>query len=229
MTSRAGFRQVIGRAKSELSHFRRRTCKSRFVPEAENPYATHLPVLMGIARLVAPQRVLELGGGLISTPALANPVAFPSVMHLHTFEDDAVWGQRIRAAVHGLQHVRIEDTESIPEHAEGMELESYDLIFIDNSVRTGDRARTIAAVLARCPPSTVIVIHDFEWRAYRRSVPAQWQQFTMMFWRPATGIVWRTRLTRTELRWLAATLVKGRHIDLTDVTAWNAHFDREMR
>lgn len=214
--------------RAALSYLRRGTLRSRFVPWAANPYATHLPVLIGLAMLTRPRHVLELGGGLISTPALADKRIFPTVESLHTVEDNMDWARKVEAAVEGVGHARVERTDSVPELADRMDLSQYDLIFIDDSDRDVDRARTIRAILSRCPPRANVVIHDFEWRIYRRAVPARWHRFTLLVWRPTTGVIWREGLVPQQLKRLLAALARGQHIPLNDAVAWRNHLQLEL-
>src|SRR5213083_1622075 len=62
---------------------------------AKNPYATHLPILVGIARLLKVKRVLELGCGQYSTSTFLDRSAFPDLITLHSLENDRHWIEKM--------------------------------------------------------------------------------------------------------------------------------------
>ena len=50
---------------------------------------------------------------------------------------------------------------------EDVDVNDYDVIFVDDSTETKDRVRTIQVVAKRCSYHPVVVIHDFETREYQ--------------------------------------------------------------
>jgi len=205
-----------------------RTLRSALVPWAENRFATHLPVLIGVGILTRPRHVLELGSGKFSTPVLADRAIFPTVKELHSVEDDAEWAESVKANVAGQAHVQVVETASVPELVNRIDLDRYDLIFIDDSALVEDRVRTINTILRRCSPRSTVVIHDFEWRAYRRAVPLNWHRSSMQIWRPLTGVIWRDGLTRERVKGLTSALAAGRNISPDDARKWREHLQREL-
>src|SRR5215471_20763089 len=80
-----------------------RSVTSRFqqplAPLSANPYSTHLPVLVGLSRMLCIRRVAEFGCGQFSTTAFLNREAFPQLEQLDSFENDPGWIESMRATV----------------------------------------------------------------------------------------------------------------------------------
>src|SRR6185503_3939695 len=139
-----------------------RLCLKYFsAPRALKDYATHIPILIGLARLREVRSVLEFGCGHYSTLTFLNAPAFPHLERLHSIENDDSWAETIQEAARNdlrwrLQLVNGEISESVAE----LDLESFDLILIDDSKTSGQRATTIRAIAAKEPKRPWIVIHD---------------------------------------------------------------------
>src|SRR5215211_1810321 len=69
-------------------------------PRALNDYATHIPILIGLARLREIRNVLEFGCGNYSTLTFLNRSAFPHLERLHSVENDDVWAATIQDTAH---------------------------------------------------------------------------------------------------------------------------------
>ena len=110
------------------------------------------------------------GGGYYSTLTFLNGSAFPHLERLHSIENDDSWAVTIQEAAKddhrwSLQLVNGEIAESVA----NLELESFDLILIDDSRTSAQRAATIRAIARKQPQRPWIVIHDFEVKEYRRA------------------------------------------------------------
>src|SRR5437868_6150649 len=62
---------------------------------AENPFATHIPVLVGLAQLLRVERVLELGCGQYSTLTFLQPAVFSNLVKLQSIENDSAWVDKV--------------------------------------------------------------------------------------------------------------------------------------
>jgi len=168
-----------------------RLCLKYFsAPRALKDYATHIPILIGLARLRKVRSVLEFGCGHYSTLTFLNASAFPHLERLHSIENDDSWAQTIEEAAGSdlrwrLQLVKGEISESVAE----LDLESFDLILIDDSQISEQRAATIRAVAAKEPKHPWIVIHDFEFGEYRRAASAFPHRYRFRAYNPETGVV----------------------------------------
>ena len=159
-------------------------------PRAENAYATHVPVLIGLASIRPIERVLEFGCGHYSTTTFLKRSVFPDLKVLHSVENDAHWAETIRAAVK-------DDARSVVTVVDGaigdavrqFDLETFDLILVDDSTSAEDRATTIRALSDLNPSNPWLVIHDYEVEEYQRaSVPLK-ERFTFKAYNPHTGLV----------------------------------------
>jgi hypothetical protein len=65
-------------------------------PRAPNEFATHIPILIGIARILPIRHVLELGCGTYSTLTFLNRTALPDLIGLDSLETDLAWAERLR-------------------------------------------------------------------------------------------------------------------------------------
>jgi len=188
-------------------------------PRARNDYATHIPILIGLARLRAIRRVLEFGCGHYSTLTFLNASAFPDLERLHSIENDDAWATTIHEAAKDdprwtLQLVNGEICESIPD------LESFDLILIDDSKTSAQRAATIRAVAAKQPQHPWIVIHDFEVDEYRDAASAFKHRHRFRAYNPETGVIANSSL---DLRGLNRSLKQNaKSLDPDNITAWSS-------
>ena len=76
----------------------RRRVKYFPTPRSLNDYATHIPILIGLARLREVRSVLEFGCGHFSTLTFLNRSAFPHLESLLSIENDDSWAATIEQA-----------------------------------------------------------------------------------------------------------------------------------
>ncbi len=197
----------------------RRRAKYFSAPRAVNDYATHVPVLVGLARLREIRHVLEFGCGHYSTLTFLNRSAFPHLERLHSIENDDAWAQTIQDAANDarwtLQLVNGEISESVA----ALDLESFDLILIDDSKTSSQRAATIRAVAAKQPQRALIVIHDFEIDEYRVAASAFKQHHRFRAYNPETGVLSNSAL---DMRALNRSLKQNaKALEPDDIKAWS--------
>ena len=168
-----------------------RLCVKYFLaPRALKDYATHIPILIGLARLRKVRSVLEFGCGHYSTLTFLNASAFPHLERLHSIENDDSWAQTIEEAARNDLRWRLQLVDGeISESVADLDLESFDLILIDDSKTSGQRAATIRAIAAKEPKRPWIVIHDFEFGEYRRAAAAFQHRHRFRGYNPETGVV----------------------------------------
>ena len=165
-----------------------RLCVKYFsTPRARNDYATHIPILVGLARLREVRSVLEFGCGRYSTLTFLNRSAFPDLERLHSVENDDSWAATLQETVKDdrwtLQLVKGEIADSVAD------LEAFDLILIDDSKTSLQRAATIRAVARKQPQHPLIVIHDFEVEEYREAATGFKHRHRFRAYNPETGVV----------------------------------------
>ncbi len=159
-------------------------------PRALNDYATHIPILIGLARAREIRSVLEFGCGQYSTLTFLDRAAFPHLKRLHSIENDDAWAQMIQETAKDdrrwtLQSVNGEISASVAD----LDLESFDLVLIDDSKTSAQRVETIRAIAAKQSKHPWIVIHDFEFDEYRRAASGFKHRHRFRAYNPETGVV----------------------------------------
>lgn len=159
-------------------------------PRARNDYATHIPILIGLARLREIRSILEFGCGNYSTLTFLNRSAFPHLERLHSVENDDTWAATIQGAAKGdprwtLKLVNGEIADAVPD----LDLESFDLILLDDSKTSAQRAATIRTAARQHPQHPWLVIHDFEVEEYRRAASGFAFCHRFRAYNPETGVV----------------------------------------
>jgi len=67
------------------------------VGPSEQPYATHIPVLVGVAAACLPDRLVEFGSGDFSTLTFLDETVFPSLLSIESYENNPQWMQQRRS------------------------------------------------------------------------------------------------------------------------------------
>ena len=159
-------------------------------PRAINDYATHIPILIGLARVRQIRSVLEFGCGRYSTLTFLNRTAFPHLERLHSIENDDSWAATIQQIAQEDRRWSLQLVEGeISETVSNLDLESFDLILIDDSKTSAQRAATIRAVGLKQPERPWIVVHDFEVEEYRRAASGFRHRHRFRAYNPETGVV----------------------------------------
>jgi len=190
------------------------------VPRSAEPFATHLPVLIGLARLRKIRRILEFGSGRYSTLAFLNRAAFPDLEALESYENNAEWHEKVAQLAGGDSRLKLTYVKGfIHEAIDARKLPTYDLIFIDDSINRRQRAATIGIVAAARP--ALVAIHDFENFAYRYGVKGFSRVYRFTAFLPNTGVAWNDEtLTLAELQALNDLISKNRQLAPQDLNAW---------
>ncbi len=132
---------------------------------SEEPYRSHIPVLMQLSQSLKPRRIAEFGMGHFSTSVFLDRARFPFVEKLTSFEDDPEWFSIITKE-HPPNPGFEANLVSSPMWKAAIKLcaSDYDLIFVDDSKNVRDRAKTLLA-LRRAKGITkgpLVVVHDVE-------------------------------------------------------------------
>jgi hypothetical protein len=168
-----------------------RLCVKYFsTPRARNDYATHVPVLIGLAQMREIRNVLEFGCGYYSTLTFLNRAAFPHLERLHSVENDNSWSELISEVAKNDKRWRLQLVEGeVADSVSAIDLERFDLILIDDSKTSAQRAATIRAVANKRPQRPWIAIHDFEIGEYKEAASGFRQRHTFKAYNPETGLV----------------------------------------
>jgi hypothetical protein len=190
---------------------------------AANPYGTHIPVLIGLSRMVEVRRVLEFGCGEYSTLTFLNRAAFPHLAELKSLETDINWLNILAKQTDGDWRVKLEHVEGqMHSAANGIELDDYELAFIDDSTTPEERAITIYEIAAKQAASTIVVIHDFEVPLYRQAAKSFAHNFKFNTFNPHTGVVWNdAAISKSKLRQLRSLIKRhSKHLEPDDIGGW---------
>ena len=161
------------------------------VARATNDYATHLPVLIGLGRRRKITSVLELGCGNYSTRAFLNTKVFPDLKVLDSYETDDSWAEELKDVTNDARANIHVVPAPMADVIENIDLQAYDLIFVDDSTSEGHRVATIRALSKHRPPKSFIVIHDFEVQSYIDAARSFRNRYAMKSFNPETGVLWQ--------------------------------------
>ena len=168
-----------------------RLCGKYFsTPRARNDYSTHVPILIGLARLREIRTVLEFGCGYYSTLTFLNRTAFPDLQRLRSVENDVEWADMISEVANDddrwtLNRIDGETADAVPR----LDLEAFDLILIDDSKTSAQRSSTIRAIANKHPQRPWIAIHDYEVDEYQFAASVFKHRYAFKAYNPHTGLV----------------------------------------
>ncbi len=133
------------------------------VAQSEQPFATHIPVLVGVAAACLPQRLVEFGSGNFSTLAFLDETVFPSLRCVESYENNLYWMQQMEAKLAGNPRVACRFFEGRMRGAVSTaNLAAADLIFMDDSPSGWERSHTLIEVARKCGERPITIVHDYE-------------------------------------------------------------------
>jgi hypothetical protein len=196
-----------------------RLCVKYFsTSRARNDYSTHVPILMALASIREIRSVLELGCGYYSTLTFLNRSAFPHLERLQSIENDTSWAEIIQASAQDDQRWALKLVDGgIADAVTHLDLEAYDLILIDDSKSSAQRAATIRAVAACEPQRPWIVIHDYEVDEYRDAASGFKHRYRFKTYNPQTGLVCNQS---AEVKRLGRILTENKQLEPDDLERW---------
>ena len=111
---------------------------------------------------------------------------------------------------------------SIGDAVSTIDLEQFDLIFVDDSTSAEQRAATITALSALHPQNPWTVVHDYEVADYQRAATGFSHRFIFDAYNPATGVVFNFRNERqTDLKHLKQRLTThSNRLEPDDIDGW---------
>lgn len=215
---------MIGRAVNSLRWRVRARFVIRAVERHSEEFATHMPVLVGLAQAMPVRSILELGSGLHSTPLFLNREIFPDVERVLAVEDEPEWSERVRGAVGSDQRLELRTVDTVAGAVTDLDPDEFDLVLIDDSSEVSRRAATIRAVAA-ARGHAVVVIHDIDLPVYRAASRRLGSRFIVRGFNPQTAVFGGQRVSRPALRRIRRAI--DRHaatVSPTDTSAWRDRF-----
>ena len=99
-----------------------------------------------------------------------------------------------------------------------LDLESFDLILIDDSKTSAERAATICAVAKKQPQRPLIAIHDFEVGEYQQAATHFRRRYKFRAYTPKTGLISNTPVDIRRLKRLVN--ANARVLEPDNIEAW---------
>ena len=193
------------------------------VARNEMPFATHLPVLVAVASVCLPQRLIEFGSGNFSTPAFLDQAVFPSVRCIESYENDANWMQQVEMRLAGNPRVSLRFFEGrMRDAVSSTNLAAADLIFIDDSVSGRERAHTVREVARTCGERPITIVHDYELPAIRFACREFEHRFAFPQFTPQCCAAWNGDRRREALleRVTQRLGENANQLGVTDLKGW---------
>ena len=191
-------------------------------PRARNDYATHVPVLIGLARMRRIERVLEFGCGHYSTKTFLDRSIFPHLKELYSVENNVQMGRDYSCAVKNDSRCEVKLVsgamcDAVPEQ----ELDSFDLVMVDDSTSAEERALTIQTLSILHPRNPWFVIHDYEIGEYRIAATGFKHRFAFKAYLPQTGVAFNGSTARDAFKALDQRLkTNATRLEPDDVASW---------
>jgi hypothetical protein len=158
---------------------------------SEQPYATHLPVLVGVAAACRPERLVEFGSGDFSTLAFVDESVFPSLLQIESYENDLHWMRHMEAMLANTRRVTCRFVDGrMRDAVPGANLGAADLIFIDDSKSAWERAYTVRQVARLCGEGPITIVHDYELPAIRVACRKFEHRFAFPHFTPQSCALW---------------------------------------
>lgn len=182
-------------------HTLRDTNVLRMPNRAAEPYLTHIPILLSVPRWRCIGSVLEFGCGAFSTRAFLEREYFPDLERLESYENDPVWAERISERLRGETRLNLNVVNgALCNAVRDLDLDQFDLIFVDDAATGEERTKTIRTIAAKHPRRALVLVHDFEYLPYRQAARSFRNRFRFTGLNPNTGILWNTgSLPKAEL------------------------------
>jgi predicted O-methyltransferase YrrM len=202
-------------------------------PRHENPYATHLPILIGLAKVMKVTQVIEFGSGTYSTLTFLNRNYFPDLASMSSYENDPIWADEVNKGIGADPRCTLHTIEG-PMYvaAAKVNLDAADLIFIDDSTSADERAQTIKHAVSTYKGNGIIVIHDFEVPPYQDAAASAPYAFRFAIYTPNTGVVWHSSNAQRQkaLQALSKVIKKySKSISPDDRDGWKCVLDQNFR
>jgi hypothetical protein len=158
---------------------------------SEQPYATHIPVLVGVAAACRPKRLVEFGSGDFSTLTFLDQTVFPSILRVESYENNPEWMQHMEAKLAGNPRGVVHFFQGRMRAAvAAADPGAADLIFIDDSPSGWERAHTVLEVARTCRERPIAVVHDYDLPAIRLACRKFKHRFAFTSFTPQSCAVW---------------------------------------
>lgn len=190
---------------------------------SEQPYATHIPVLVGVAAAFLPKQLVEFGSGGFSTLTFLDETIFPSLVRLSSYENDLSWMQLIEAKLAGNPRVNLCFFEGrMRDAVSTANVAAADLIFVDDSPSGWERAHTVVALAQTCRERPITIVHDYDMPGIRVACRKFEYRFPFIQFAPQSCAVRNGDGRRMALLESVAHKLEeyASHLSVTDARGW---------
>jgi hypothetical protein len=168
-----------------------------------------------------PKTVVEFGSGTFSTLTFLDRAIFPSVESLVSFENDAVWYEKMKQLVSGDGRASIRQvTGPIASQVGSIAWNTVDLVFVDDSDEFG-RAATVRELSKQRISGVAIILHDYEILRLRSATRMFERRYCFKPWNPQTCVLWNGHLScDRQLNEIDGVLRSHDTLSVEDTASW---------
>jgi hypothetical protein len=198
---------------------------------AKDPYATHVPILVGVAAACRPELLIEFGSGTFSTLSFLDDVAFPSLQRVESYENNREWFEQVREEIPLNSRISLQFVEGDMYRAvRNANTSGAAMIFIDDSPTSKARVSTVEEVARECGTKPVVVLHDNDLWRLRLATRKFENRISFDAFNPQSCVMWHGHPERRPALEKVNRIIH-RHatiVPLTDIRAWMKIFSMEL-
>lgn len=200
-------------------------------PRSDEPYATHVPVLVGISAVCRPKLLIEFGSGTFSTLSFLDKEAFPSLERVESYENNLEWFEQIQKKIPFNALVKLNFVEGEMYRAvQSANTASASMIFIDDSPTDAARVPTVEEVARGCGAEPVVVLHDNDLWRLRLATRKFENRVSFNAFNPQCCVMWNGHPERMPVLKKVNRIIclHANDVALTDIRTWMRIFSDEL-
>jgi predicted O-methyltransferase YrrM len=198
---------------------------------SNEPYATHVPILVGVAAAFRPESIIELGSGDFSTASFLDEAAFPSIRRVDSYENNREWFEQVRQKLPSSGRVNLHFVEGEMYKAVcAANPAAADMIFIDDSPTARARVPTVEEVARSCGTQPLVILHDNDLRRLRFATRKFEHRVSINTFNPQCSVMWHGHPERAAILQRVGGIIRdhGASIPVTDIRGWAKVFSQEL-
>ena len=199
---------------------------------AKDPYATHVPILVGVAAAFRPEFLIEFGSGTFSTLSFLDDVAFPSLQRIESYENNREWFEQVSKRLPSNARVNLQFVDGEMYRAvHGANTPDAAMIFIDDSPTSRARVSTVEEVARHCGTEPVVVLHDNDLWRLRLATRKFENRISFDAFNPQCCVMWHGHPERRPALEDVNRIIHqhAASVRLTDIRTWMKIFSTELR
>lgn len=208
--------------------YERKICLAK---RSREPYATHAPILVGVAAALKPESIIEFGAGAFSTVSFLDEAAFPSIRRVDSYENNREWFDQLRQRLpsRGRLNLRFVEGEMYQAVLAANPI-AADIIFIDDSPTARARVPTVEEVARTCGMKPIVVLHDNDLWRLRFATRKFGHRVSVNTFNPQCSIMWHGHPERVTVLQRVRDVIHQHagNIPVTDIREWAKVFSQEL-